>query len=154
MKVRKCKKEDLTKVANLWKEFMQYNKQFNDSFEINDKAKDFFSVEVLDKISNSNNHLTVAEQDNDIIGFCYSYISKKPKYYNLGKFGFIGDLYVIPEYRRQKVGNALVNDALDFFRENKISQIELLVAVRNEATIKFWESLGFEHLLTWMYKRN
>ena len=33
-------------------------------------------------------------------------------------------------------------------------QIELLVAIKNENTIKFWESMGFNHLLTWMYKKD
>jgi ribosomal protein S18 acetylase RimI-like enzyme len=154
LKIRQAREEELLKIAELWKAFMKYNRDFNKSFEINKKAKEIFSREMIEKLEESDSHLAVAESDGELIGFCYSYISQKPKYFRLSKFGFIGDLYVIPEFRRNGVGRALVKDAVDFFNRKKIKQIELLVAMKNENTIKFWESLGFNHLLTWMYKRN
>jgi len=153
-KIRKSRENELLKIAGLWKAFMKYNIDFNKSFEINKKATEIFSREMLEKLKETDSRLAVADSDGELIGFCYSYISQKPKYFRLNKFGFIGDLYVIPEYRRSGVGKALVRDAIDFFNRKKIKQIELLVAVKNEDTIKFWESLGFSHLLTWMYKRN
>ena len=153
-KIRKAREDELLKVAGMWKEFMRYNGEFNRSFETNRKASEIFSREMLEKLKEPESHLAVAESDGELIGFCYSYISQKPKYFKLEKFGFIGDLFVIPEYRRNGIGRALVNDAVDFFGKRKIKQIELLVAKKNENTIKFWESLGFNHLLTWMYKRN
>jgi len=153
-KIRKSREDELLKIAGLWKAFMKYNIDFNKSFEINKKATEIFSREMLEKLKETDSRLAVADSDGELIGFCYSYISQKPKYFRLNKFGFIGDLYVIPEYRRSGVGKALVRDAIDFFNRKKIKQIELLVAVKNEDTIKFWESLGFSHLLTWMYKRN
>ena len=142
------------KVSGLWKNFMKYNSDFNQSFAITKKATEVFSGEMLEKLKEYDSRLSVAESEGQLIGFCYSYISQKPKYFRLSKFGFIGDLYVMPEYRRGGVGKALVQDALDFFTKRKIKQIELLVAMKNENTIKFWESMGFNHLLTWMYKRN
>jgi len=154
LKVRKVREDELLKVAGLWKEFMKYNTDFNASFAVNKKASEIFSREMLEKLKESDSRLSVAESEGELIGFCYSYISQKPKYFKLHKFGFIGDLYVTPEYRRNGIGKALVEDAIDFFKKNKIKQIELLVARRNENTIKFWESLGFSHLLTWMYKRS
>ena len=154
IKIRKAREEDLLKIAGLWRAFMRYNGDFNKSFETNKKASEIFSREMLEKLKETESRLAVAASDGELIGFCYSYISQKPKYFKLNKFGFIGDLYVSPEDRRNGVGKALVKDAIEFFKKNKIRQIELLVAVKNEGTIKFWESLGFSHLLTWMYKRN
>lgn len=154
LKIRKAREDELLKVAVLWKEFMKYNGDFNASFAINKKAQEIFSREMLEKLKEYDSRLTVADSDGELIGFCYSYISQKPKFFKLAKFGFIGDLFVMPEYRRSGIGRALVKDAIDFFTGRKIKQIELLVAIKNENTIKFWESLGFNHLLTWMYKRN
>jgi len=153
IKVRKAREDDLIKIAGLWKAFMKYNGDFNSSFEINKKAGEVFSHEMLEKLKESDCRLSVADADGELIGFCYSYISQKPKYFKLDKFGFIGDLFVMEEYRRCGIGKTLVKDAIDFFAKNKIKQIELLVAVKNEGTIQFWESMGFSHLLTWMYKR-
>jgi ribosomal protein S18 acetylase RimI-like enzyme len=153
IKVRVAREDDIIKISGLWKAFMRYNGEFNKSFEINKKAAEVFSREMLEKLKEADSRLSVADSDGELIGFCYSYISQKPKYFKLDKFGFIGDLYVLPDYRRCGIGQTLVKDAIDFFTEKKIKQIELLVAVKNEGTIKFWESLGFSHLLTWMYKR-
>ena len=153
VKIREAREEELLKVGRLWGKFMAFNAEFNSSFRVKKKAPEIFSREMIEKIRDSNCRLTVAEIDGQLIGFCYSYISHKPKYFKLEKFGFVGDLYVEPEYRRQGVGRMLVNDTLGFLSRRKVRQIELLVAVKNTNTIKFWESLGFSHLLTWMYRR-
>lgn len=151
--IRVAREEELLKVGRLWGKFMAYNAEFNSSFRTRKKAPEIFSKEMIEKIKDSSCRLTVAEIEGEILGFCYSYISQKPKYFKLEKFGFIGDLYVEPECRSKGVGRMLVSDALAFFSKRKVRQIELLVAKKNIDTIRFWESLGFSHLLTWMYKR-
>ena len=153
VKIRKARQEELLKIGRLWGKFMAFNAEFNSSFRVKKKAPEIFSKEMIEKIQDSNCRLTVAEIDGELVGFCYSYISHKPKYFKLEKFGFVGDLYVEPQYRRQGVGRMLVLDTMEFFSRRKVRQIELLVAVKNTGTIEFWESLGFSHLLTWMYKR-
>jgi ribosomal protein S18 acetylase RimI-like enzyme len=153
VKVREAREDELLKAGELWSEFMQFNGRFDASFSIKDKAKDIFSKEMSDKYPASDFRLAVAENDNGLIGFCFSYISRKPKYFKIERFGFIGDLYVKPECRRLGVGHDLVKDALNFFAKKRVNQIELLVAVKNDDAIKFWEAIGFKQLLTWMYKR-
>jgi len=153
VKIRQAREEELLKVGRLWGKFMAYNAEFNSSFTVKKKAPEIFSKEMIEKIQDSNCRLTVAEIDGELAGFCYSYVSHKPKYFKLDKFGFVGDLYVEPEYRRQGVGRMLVKDTLEFFSRRKVWQIELLVAIKNTGAIEFWESLGFSHLLTWMYRR-
>jgi ribosomal protein S18 acetylase RimI-like enzyme len=153
VKIREAREDELLKVAGLWGKFMSFNEDFNVSFKIKKKALEIFSKEMIEKRQDKNCRLAVAESDRNIIGFCFSYVSHKPKYFTIDKFGFIGDLYVEPEYRRRGIGRMLVDDAMSFFSRRKITQIELLVARKNEETIKFWESLGFSHLLTWMFKR-
>ena len=151
--IRKGKPAEITEIGNLWTEFMQYNARFNDSFEIHDKAYQTFLKDMKGRCKNPDCHLSVADLDGKLIGYCYSYISEKPKFFKLKRFGFIGDLFVKEEHRRQGVGRQLVDDAMNFFENRNVYQIELLVAIGNEDTIKFWEEYGFKHLLTWMYKR-
>lgn len=151
--IREAREDELLKAGELWAEFMRFNGRFDNSFAIKERARDIFSREMLEKYPAKDYRLTVAESDRKLIGFCFSYISKKPDYFKLGRFGFIGDLYVKPEYRRLGVGHDLVKDALNFFARRRVLQIELLVAVKNVSAIEFWEALGFNQLLTWMYKR-
>ncbi len=151
--IREAREEELYRTGELWSEFMDFNARFNDSFETREKSIEIFTREMMDKYPARDFRLAVADHGGELVGFCFSYISKKPKYFKLEKFGFIGDLYVKPDYRRQGIGHDLVKDALNFFARRKVSQIELLVSIKNKETIRFWEAIGFSHLLTWMYKR-
>ncbi len=151
--IREARGDELLKISAMWGEFMAYNGSFNDSFKIKKRARAIFSKEMSERDDNPDCRLAAADDSGQLIGFCYSYISFKPKYFKLEKFGFVGDLFVKEEYRGRGIGRLLVDDALKFFKKRKINQIELLVAQKNTDTIKFWESLGFDHLLTWMFKR-
>lgn len=151
--IREAREDELLKAGELWSEFMVFNAKFDDSFAIKPKARDIFSREMLEKFPIDDYRLAMAECDGQLIGFCFSYISRKPHYFKIERFGFIGDLYVKAEYRLMGIGHNLVKDAINFFAKRDVNQIELLVAVKNEDSIKFWEALGFSQLLTWMYKR-
>jgi ribosomal protein S18 acetylase RimI-like enzyme len=151
--IREAREDELLKAGELWADFMRFNGKFDSSFTIKDKAKDIFSREMLEKYPAKDSRLAVADDGRELVGFCFSYISRKPKYFKIERFGFIGDLYVKQEYRRKGVGHDLVRDAFNFFAKRRVNQIELLVAVKNEDSIKFWEAHGFNQLLTWMYKR-
>jgi ribosomal protein S18 acetylase RimI-like enzyme len=151
--IREAREDELLRAGEMWSEFMEFNGRFNDSFAVKGKAREIFTQEMLEKYPARDFRLAVADLDGELAGFCFSYISRKPRYFRLQKFGFIGDLYVKPECRRRGIGHDLVKDAINFFARRKVSQIELLVSVKNRNAIEFWEAIGFSHLLTWMYKR-
>jgi ribosomal protein S18 acetylase RimI-like enzyme len=145
--------EDVLSISKLWRKFMDYNAQFDDSFEVKPKIVGRFARELQNRIDDPNYRLSVIELDKELVGYCLSYISKKPYFFKLGKFGFIGDLFVEEGFRRNGYGRLLVEDALNFFKRKRVEQVELLVANSNENTIKFWQHLGYHGLLQWMYKR-
>ncbi len=151
--IRQIREDEYLKVGGLWWDFMMINAAFDDSFTVKRRARELFASEMAQRASDPDSLLSVAELDGELVGFCFSYVSRKPRYFRLGKFGFIGDLFVRPEYRRQGIGHDLVRAAMKFFEKNKVKQVELLVAIKNEDTIKFWESIGFSKLLAWMYRR-
>lgn len=153
IKIREIYEDEFLKAAELWSDFMEFNARFNDSFAVNKDARETFSREMAEHFGKRDYRLAVAEDNGQLAGFCFSYISRKPKFFSLQKFGLIGDLYIKPSHRRMGIGKQLVADAMDFFAQHQINQIELLVAMKNTNAIEFWESLGFTHLLTWMYKR-
>ena len=151
--IRAVRHDELLKTSDLWADFMAFNAKFDDSFATRSRAREIFAKEMMERRPTEDYRLAVAENDGELVGFCFSYISQKPHYFKLQKFGFVGDLYVKPEFRRQGIGHDLVKDAINYFARRKVEQIELLVATKNKNAIAFWEALGFSHLLTWMYKR-
>ncbi|NLI16597.1 MAG: GNAT family N-acetyltransferase [candidate division Zixibacteria bacterium] len=151
--IRVALPEDVVAISKMWLKFMQYNAMFDSSFEVKPKVTARFAREIQDRLEDSNYRIAVAEIDNGLVGYCFSYVSRKPYFFRLGKFGFIGDLFVEETYRRRGIGRMLVNDAHAFFERRGIEQVELLVAAKNIDTIKFWEKLGYIKLLEWMYRK-
>lgn len=151
--IRVALPEDVLEISKLWQMFMEYNAQFDYSFKVQDKITGRFARELQHRIDDPNYRLTVAEVDKELVGYSLSYVSKKPYFFKLGKFGFIGDLFVLEQHRRKGYGRLLVDDAVEFFKRKNINQIELLVADENINTVKFWEEMGYKTLLRWMYKK-
>ena len=62
---------------------------------------------------------------------------------NDGRRGIFSHTAVSPEHRYEGIGRALVNAAVDAFRELGIHKVNLVVFSRNEAGNAFWEKMGF-----------
>ena len=56
------------------------------------------------------------------------------------------NLAVSPDYRRQGIGQALVNALVEQLRENKVIALLLEVRVSNAPAIALYENLGFEQV--------
>lgn len=61
-----------------------------------------------------------------------------------GTCGYLADMYVLPEYRRQGIGSKLFDLAQRWFSENGITHVELNVLAKNLPGRSFWKSKGFE----------
>lgn len=149
--IRVAMPEDVVAISRMWLKFMDYNSKFDQSFKVKSKIVGRFARELQQRLDDPNYRLAVVDIDDELAGYCLSYISRKPYFFKLGKFGFVGDLFIREEYRRRGYGKLLVDDAHAFFRRKKVNQIELLVAQGNVNTIRFWEKLGYKALLQWMY---
>jgi ribosomal protein S18 acetylase RimI-like enzyme len=73
-------------------------------------------------------------ETSSILGFCIAY-SKKIS-------GKIEVLFVDEKYRKKGYGAKLMSNAMKWFEENHIDEIELTVVYGNEA-VAFYEKLGF-----------
>lgn len=91
-----------------------------------------------DTFSYSGNHYLVAWEDDRVVGFIGLMA--------VGDEGDITNVAVLPSYREQKIGSALVNAMIELAKEQNISQIMLEVRASNVAAIKLYEKYGFEFL--------
>lgn len=65
--------------------------------------------------------------------------------YSEGAYGTIPELYVLPKYRSQKVGQVLIQKAVNFGREKSWSRLEVTTPPlpQFDKTLEFYESNGF-----------
>jgi len=57
--------------------------------------------------------------------------------------GYIADLYVLPENRKQGAGKLLVARAMEWFKDKQVSLIQIRALSKNQAGVAFWEKQGF-----------
>ncbi|MBR4909954.1 MAG: ribosomal protein S18-alanine N-acetyltransferase [Clostridia bacterium] len=58
--------------------------------------------------------------------------------------GYINNLAVLPDFKRQGVGSLLLDRAITFSRESRLEFLSLEVRKSNEAAIALYKKLGFE----------
>ncbi|MGO2148448.1 GNAT family N-acetyltransferase [Halomonas sp.] len=56
----------------------------------------------------------------------------------------LNDLYVLPEYRSQGVGRALMSAAADLAQDHGVARLVLMTQVENERAQRLYESLGWQ----------
>ena len=61
-------------------------------------------------------------------------------------------LYVMPEYRRQGIGSALMRHAEDWARARGDRQLGLQVFYNNQAALSLYDKLGYQTQSLWMVK--
>jgi ribosomal protein S18 acetylase RimI-like enzyme len=69
------------------------------------------------------------------------------------EFGFISDLTVRVDMRRQGVGRRLLDHVFDWFRARGVANVQLQVYERNTKGRAFWESQGFEPFFQRMWRK-
>jgi ribosomal-protein-alanine N-acetyltransferase len=93
--------------------------------------EDFYS-----SLNEANNGYLIAEIDGSVVGYC--------GYWGIAGEGYIYNVAVKKDYRRQQIGYQLLKNLLDTSLEKGIATFTLEVRSSNEAAIRLYEGLGFE----------
>lgn len=110
-----------------------------------------YMQKMLDDVKNMNGKVFVAEEKGRIVGFIQGVIIEHKKgddkiydlSHNPSKEGWIGLLYVEPDYRGCGVGQELLDKIKDYFIAQGCTSIKLLVLSDNISAIDFYKKSGF-----------
>ena len=95
-------------------------------------------------VSNGIYNVIAAFDENTIIGF--GALCESHSLYAEGSFGIIQEFYVMPNYRSQDIGKALINEIVNFSKSKKWKRLELCTPPLPEfnRTVEFYQANGFE----------
>jgi ribosomal protein S18 acetylase RimI-like enzyme len=151
-RIRKATQDDTGAIVELWNELMDFHKKQDRRFTRSADGHKRFAEFVSGRIAHETSCVLIAEQQDEIVGYCLAAISKYPPVYEHQEYGMIFDLAVTENFRRQGIGQTLVETALQWFSEQKISRVEVRVATANEISTAFWKEMGFVPYLEVVYK--
>lgn len=95
-------------------------------------------------VANGLYSVIAAFDENEIIGF--GALCESHSLYAEGAFGIIQEFYVMPNYRSQHVGKALLNEIINFAKKKQWKRLELCTPPLPEfnRTLAFYQANGFE----------
>jgi ribosomal protein S18 acetylase RimI-like enzyme len=142
--IRKALTCDVPQIVELWKELMDFNKQYDEHWSRLETGHENFGDFINSHIADEAFCVLVAEADKDIVGYCLSEIQKcDPHILKIQEYGHISNIAVTKDYRRKEIGEDLLQKTVDWFSKKGIHRIEVCVGIGNKSARKFWTKMGF-----------
>jgi len=144
--IRRATKADLPKLA----EFLQFLVEAERPFDPTLKEGEIFYYNIEDFIADEKSEILVIDYRHQIIGCGYAQIRSAKPYQNHELFGYLGFMYVSPEFRGNGLNNLLLDDLKKWVLSNGITEVRLDVYSENQAAIRAYEKAGFKQISTTM----
>jgi ribosomal protein S18 acetylase RimI-like enzyme len=134
IKIKRIDISEIDLVVDLFDKYRVFYQQISDL----SLAKEFIHA----RLSNQESVIFVAlNEETKPVGFTQLYPTSSAR---AVKNWILNDLYVEASYRQQGIGNALIQTAINFTKENKAKFVELSTAVDNDTAQSLYEKIGFE----------
>jgi ribosomal protein S18 acetylase RimI-like enzyme len=101
----------------------------------------YYNIEEL--ITAENVNLLVAVSNNEIIGSGYVRIEKSSEYHKNKKNGYVGFIYVKPEFRGKRISTIILESLKRWAKKRGLNELRLDVYHNNTSAIKSYERFGF-----------
>jgi ribosomal protein S18 acetylase RimI-like enzyme len=130
-------KKDLDRVRPLWEELNSLHKGVSTHFAA--EFAGFSFEERKQRLLGKDKLLILLCVENSSgrnIGYSIASITKNGE-------GELDSIYIKPAYRKEHMGSKLMKKSLEWFAQEKITNIEILVAHGNEQVLPFYQKFGF-----------
>ena len=144
--IRPATNTDLPKLAV----FLQFLVEAERPFDPTLKEGAIFYYDIEEFIGDDKTEIVVIDYESQIIGCGYAQIRAAKPYQNHELFGYLGFMFVSPEFRGNGLNILLINDLKKWLLSQGITEVRLEVYHENEAAIRAYEKAGFKQILTTM----
>ena len=151
--IRSAKIKDAKEIAKLNFKLMEEHEKFDKIYRIKKN-----SLEMMEQWHKKSPHdprrkVFVAEDSGKIVGYAGVRIKKRPDIYKIEELGFIDEIYVEPEYRRQGISRRFLELIFDWLKKKGVLYADLFVAVKNETAQTVWKKFKFKAFLKEKYRK-
>ena len=151
MKIRKAKLKDVTKIVNLWKEFMKNHDEL--VIKVDKKQKPYtekktdasskFKKFIEKNIRSRNGIIYISEVDRRLVGYLLAYIKENIPIFKIDKLGYISDLFVKKEFRGLGVSSKLKEEVFKWFKKKKVKYASISADSRNKYAHSIYKKWSF-----------
>lgn len=142
--IRLMKPTDAPAIVELWSALVAYHRELTTDLPaaaVNGATR--YAKRLIQRLDDPFTHILVAEDEDRVIGFALgTIVDLLPDIFNVEPGGYLADIFIDPAYRHQGLGRELIEQMINWFREQQVHYIELSVAVQNKQAIAFWKAVG------------
>jgi GNAT superfamily N-acetyltransferase len=142
--IRAATLADAPAIGQMWLQLVAYHRVLDDRMPVAapDGAARYAS-RVESSLDDTHTKVFVAEDDGKLVGYVMGVlVDLMPETFEDERGGFLADIFVQPNQRKQGVGKALVDALRRWFLARGVEHFEWYVASANTDGIAFWRSVG------------
>ena len=145
MTIRRAERRDAPVLGQLGAALMHTHYAFDMQrfLEPGEGAESGYASFLMSQLRDKESIVLVAEQDDRVLGYVFAAIEPLSWKDLRDECGFIHDLLVADDARRMGVGEALLNAAIEWLREQQMPRVVLGTAAQNENARKLFARRGF-----------
>lgn len=154
-RIRRAGRRDLAGVVARWSELMAAHQALDPVlYATAEHAEGTYRAFVRRHFDKPDSVILVAVDaaGGGVLGYLVGGGGQRAPMFVVRRVGMIFDLAVQPDQRRAGIGRALVEQALEHFRERGMAYAQVNFDPNNPAAAGFWPRLGFETLLCEAYR--
>lgn len=143
--IRKATDHDMPLVRAMWLELAAYEAGLSKRFGVKGNAGDLWAEELARDRAASRAEVFVAETAaGALVGFLHVRAVPGAPFHHEDRLGFVDGVWVSPAHRRGGLARRLINAALVWCRERKLTLLEAGVVTANKTAMEAWRHIGFE----------
>ncbi|OWP56656.1 MAG: GNAT family N-acetyltransferase [Thermoplasmatales archaeon B_DKE] len=148
VKVRRMRPEDMESVIDMVRRLKKINEEFDSSFIVRDDIKTEAENYLNDTMKDQEKYiLLVAELKKKVVGIIKVDVLERICYEPRHEARIV-EFYVMPEYRRKKVGHALMDEVSTILKKRGISLISAEFPSLNLIALGFYKKNGYRDLVS------
>lgn len=147
MEIRRARPEDVPLIVPLWRGMMDEHRLWDKRFDLSAEADSECLAQMAEMLRGPDTAAFLAEEDGVVLGYLLALVLENPPMFSENKYGFIAEMAVTPEYRRQGLGRELWDRAKRWLLRKGVRSVQLNVSGSNAPGLALWNSLGFEEFL-------
>lgn len=141
--IRLVEPRDETSIARLWQSLTLHLTALDPRLPgVAPGAPQRYAERLLERRDDPLTRCLVAEAGDRVVGYILgAIIELHPDLFDHTSAGYIADVFVDQDYRRQGIGTELVETMLDWFVDQGVYNVEWQVAAADAGALDFWSAL-------------
>lgn len=140
--VRRARAADADAVRSLWEALHREHEAADARYRLGEDAALRWASDLREWTRSEADRVLVAEADGELVGLTVAHLAWPAPVYAPHLMVWVDDLFVLPAYRGQGVGRALLDALRAWGREKGATEIRAGVLATNDGARRFWAGAG------------